>query len=161
VVEIWPDLVSKYPAQITKPMDPSKLQDEGLHETLGEFKMNLMLIFTNSVTFNGADHELTKAAFTVVEEVWKKCSQIEWTGRQEGQRRYNTRCRSRSRQTITSDTEPEAPARGPTQIDSHAAQLQENQSLWPALPFLSASVVGPGRNVLIQLLYLRCSSKDK
>ena len=80
VAEIWPGYAERYLAEITEPMDLSKLQQEGLYKTLGEFKKKLTLIFTNSVSFNGPHHELTAAAFTLVEKVWTECLQTALNG---------------------------------------------------------------------------------
>ncbi|UKZ52588.1 hypothetical protein TrVGV298_006366 [Trichoderma virens] len=81
VPKLWPALGESYLARIDKPMDLSEI-DRGLRDpntvyvTFGDMKKDLGLIFENTLTFNGAQHEVTDAAFYAVRNVWQEAITI-------------------------------------------------------------------------------------
>jgi bromodomain-containing factor 1 len=79
VEKLWPGVWESYSHIIEKPTDLGEI-DRGLRdhtlETLGAFKDNLALLYQNCVTFNGADHDVTKNAWLVVEQIWSRSREI-------------------------------------------------------------------------------------
>lgn len=75
VPKMWPQLADAYLAKISNPVDLSlierKTKDDS-YETLGDLKEDLGLIFTNTLAFNGAAHDITGSAFTTVKMVWEE-----------------------------------------------------------------------------------------
>ncbi|EGR44176.1 sporulation transcription factor [Trichoderma reesei QM6a] len=77
VPKLWPALGESYLARIDKPMDLAEI-DRGLRDphpiyaTFGDMKKDLGLIYENTLTFNGAQHEVTDAAFYAVRNVWQE-----------------------------------------------------------------------------------------
>ena len=67
VRELWPQLWDEYSGKITQPMDIStmekKLRGElPKYSTMAEFKSDVELLVSNSVTFNGEQHDVTLSA---------------------------------------------------------------------------------------------------
>ncbi|KAH0490027.1 hypothetical protein TgHK011_001512 [Trichoderma gracile] len=77
VPKLWPALGESYLARIDKPMDLAEI-DRGLRDphpiyaTFGDMRKDLGLIYENTLTFNGAQHEVTDAAFYAVRNVWQE-----------------------------------------------------------------------------------------
>lgn len=77
VIKLWPQLREAYLAKIEKPMDLSELDrnvrdGDGAYAAFGEFKNAASLIYMNALTFNGATHDVTFAAFNVVKALWEE-----------------------------------------------------------------------------------------
>ncbi|KAL7805710.1 sporulation transcription factor [Trichoderma aethiopicum] len=77
VPKLWPALGESYLARIERPMDLAEI-DRGLRDpnpiyaTFGDMRKDLGLIYENTLTFNGAQHEVTDAAFYAVRNVWQE-----------------------------------------------------------------------------------------
>lgn len=77
VPKLWPALGESYLARIENPMDLAQI-DRGLRDasstytTFGDMQKDLQLIFENTLTFNGALHDVTDAAFYAVRNVWQE-----------------------------------------------------------------------------------------
>jgi len=79
VAKLWPGLAEAYLARVEHPMDLGELErrlKDNQYKTIGDFKKDLALIYTNSVDFNGTTHDVTQQSFGVVENVWSKCMPI-------------------------------------------------------------------------------------
>lgn len=81
VAKLWPALGESYLARIENPMDLAEI-DRGLRDTnsvyttFGDMQKDLQLIFENTLTFNGALHDVTDAAFYAVRNVWQEAVTI-------------------------------------------------------------------------------------
>ncbi|KAL6884761.1 sporulation transcription factor [Trichoderma evansii] len=81
VAKLWPALGESYLARIENPMDLAEI-DRGLRDanspyiTFGDVQKDLRLIFENTLTFNGALHDVTDAAFYAVRNVWQEAVTI-------------------------------------------------------------------------------------
>lgn len=81
VPKLWPALGESYLARIENPMDLAEI-DRGLRDpnsiytTFGDVQKDLQLIFENTLTFNGALHDVTDAAFYAVRNVWQEAVTI-------------------------------------------------------------------------------------
>lgn len=75
VAKLWPVLAESYHARVKKPMDIG-LMERNLrtqsYKNIGEFKADLDLLFLNSYYFNGAEHEVTKSAESLIGSVLYK-----------------------------------------------------------------------------------------
>lgn len=77
VQKLWPSLWENYVAKVDRPMDLAdldrKLRDlNGPHNTYGDFRSDLRLIFDNALYFNGPTHDITASALTAVRAVWEE-----------------------------------------------------------------------------------------
>lgn len=75
VAKLWPQLADAYLAKITNPVDLSMIERKTKDDSyvkLGDLKDDLGLIFTNTLAFNGAAHDVTGSAFTTVKMVWEE-----------------------------------------------------------------------------------------
>ncbi|KAK0642937.1 hypothetical protein B0T16DRAFT_294739, partial [Cercophora newfieldiana] len=77
VQELWPALWSDYSAKITNPIDIGTMEkklrgDLPKYATMGDFKSDVALIVQNSITFNGAEHEVTVLAKQLQETIYQR-----------------------------------------------------------------------------------------
>lgn len=77
VQKLWPVIWDSYVAKVDQPMDLAELERRlrdasGPHNTLGDFRKDLALIFENALYFNGASHDVTGSAATAVKAVWEE-----------------------------------------------------------------------------------------
>ena len=76
VQRLWPVLWDSYAAKIEKPTDLSgidrTLRDPaGLYKTMGDFKQDLLLMYENTLSFNGPAHDVTQAAKGCIRNIWE------------------------------------------------------------------------------------------
>lgn len=77
VQKLWPMLWDSYMERVEKPMDLGEIGRSVKDTvnspiaTLGDFRVNLSLIFENALTFNGPAHDVTAAAAHAVKTVWE------------------------------------------------------------------------------------------
>jgi bromodomain-containing factor 1 len=67
-VELWPAIKELYLSKIDNPIDLSKIEQRlkaGHYKTMSDYIKDLDLLYDNCVTFNGPDHDVTKSATTV------------------------------------------------------------------------------------------------
>lgn len=72
VEKLWPTVWESYAAKIESPVDIGLLERrlrENKYESLGEFKADVLLLYKNSLTFNGPDHIVTTQAMQVVDQI--------------------------------------------------------------------------------------------
>ncbi|EHA54149.1 hypothetical protein MGG_08925 [Pyricularia oryzae 70-15] len=75
VAKLWPVLAESYNSKVKKPMDIGLMERNlrtGVYKTIGEFKADLDLLVLNSYYFNGAMHDVTKSAISLLESVLYK-----------------------------------------------------------------------------------------
>lgn len=75
VVELWPSLAVQYSEKITKPMDLGTLEkrlNSNSYSFLEDFKADVSRIYENTVLFNGENHDVTKAAFALRDNILSK-----------------------------------------------------------------------------------------
>lgn len=76
VQKLWPGLWDSYLAKIEKPTDLSEIDrtlrdPSGLYVTLAHFKKDLILMYDNTLAFNGPLHDVTRAAQGSIEAIWR------------------------------------------------------------------------------------------
>ncbi|KPM45687.1 hypothetical protein AK830_g784 [Neonectria ditissima] len=76
VQKLWPGLWESYLAKIEKPTDLSEIDrtvrdPNGAYVTIAHFKEDLVVMYDNTLAFNGQDHEVTAAARGSVEAIWE------------------------------------------------------------------------------------------
>lgn len=76
VQKLWPGLWESYLAKIEKPTDLSEIDrtlrdHSGLYVTLAHFKKDLILMYDNTLAFNGPLHDVTRAAQGSIEAIWR------------------------------------------------------------------------------------------
>ncbi|KAH7145700.1 hypothetical protein B0J13DRAFT_325164 [Dactylonectria estremocensis] len=81
VAKLWPGLAESYLAKIEKPTDLSEIDrtmrdPSGAYVTLGHFKQDLILMYTNTLAYNGPLHDVTRAAQGSIEAIWRDVSTI-------------------------------------------------------------------------------------
>ncbi|KAM0275819.1 hypothetical protein ACHAQH_007364 [Verticillium albo-atrum] len=80
VAKMWPQLGANYAAVVTKPMDiglmERNLRDGSKYPTLGDLKADLTLLYSNAVSFNGPNHDVTLAGKNVVPAIWARLLDI-------------------------------------------------------------------------------------
>jgi bromodomain-containing factor 1 len=79
VESMWPSLWNDYSAKVTEPTDIStmekRLKGDPAYKpylNLGDFKKDLELLYQNSLKFNGENHDVTRHAKTVQDQVLEK-----------------------------------------------------------------------------------------
>lgn len=81
VQRLWPVLWDSYIAKIPKPTDLSQIdrtvrEVDGAHVTMNDFKDELVLMYENTLAFNGPAHEVTTAAFLAIRTIWEDVTHI-------------------------------------------------------------------------------------
>ncbi|KAH7165449.1 hypothetical protein EDB81DRAFT_640559 [Dactylonectria macrodidyma] len=81
VQKLWPGLWESYLAKIEKPTDLSEIDrtmrdPSGAYVTLAHFKQDLILMYTNTLAYNGPLHDVTRAAQGSIEAIWRDVSTI-------------------------------------------------------------------------------------
>ncbi|KAF7533759.1 hypothetical protein G7Z17_g13466 [Cylindrodendrum hubeiense] len=76
VQKLWPGLWDSYLAKIEKPTDLSEIDrtlrdPSGLYVTIAHFKQDLILMYDNTLAFNGPLHDVTRAAQGSIEAIWR------------------------------------------------------------------------------------------
>ncbi|KAK7429032.1 transcription initiation at TATA-containing promoter protein [Neonectria magnoliae] len=76
VQKLWPGLWESYLAKIEKPTDLSEidrtLRDaNGAYVTISQFKKDLVLMYDNTLAFNGQLHDVTSAARGSIRAIWE------------------------------------------------------------------------------------------
>lgn len=76
VQKLWPVLWESYVAKIERPTDLSDIDrtlrdPAGLYKTMGDFKQDLLLMYENTLSYNGPIHEVTQAAKGCIKNVWE------------------------------------------------------------------------------------------
>ncbi|RGP76100.1 hypothetical protein FLONG3_5491 [Fusarium longipes] len=74
VPKLWPGLAESYLAKIEKPMDLSEIDRtlrDAIYTTIGDFQNDLVLMYDNTLTFNGTLHEVTTSAFNAIRDIWE------------------------------------------------------------------------------------------
>lgn len=75
VQKLWPALWDSYVAKIEKPTDLSEIDRNvrdpaGPYKTMNDFKMDLLLMYENTLAFNGSAHDVTLAAKGSIRTIW-------------------------------------------------------------------------------------------
>ncbi|KAM0335072.1 hypothetical protein ACHAQA_000106 [Verticillium albo-atrum] len=80
VAKMWPQLGANYVALVAKPMDiglmERNLRDGSKYPTLGALKADLVLLYSNAISFNGPNHDVTLAGKNVVPAIWARLLDI-------------------------------------------------------------------------------------
>jgi hypothetical protein len=80
VEQLWPECADAYAAKIPNPIDlgtiETKLKDDK-YPSIDAFRADVILLYQNSVDFNGIGHIITGAALEVREEIFKAISDME------------------------------------------------------------------------------------
>ncbi|KAI5457416.1 hypothetical protein BGZ63DRAFT_365150 [Mariannaea sp. PMI_226] len=75
VQKLWPSLWDSYAAKIEKPTDLSEIDrtlrdPNGLYVTISHFRQDLVLMYENTLAFNGPIHDVTNAARGSIRSIW-------------------------------------------------------------------------------------------
>jgi hypothetical protein len=68
VKQLWPDFADTYAAKVRRPIDLGTIEmkvNNGKYPSIDEFRADIILLYQNSVDFNGPDHIITSAALEV------------------------------------------------------------------------------------------------
>lgn len=79
VVELWPSFADAYLAKVHSPIDLGTMQTKiinKIYQTMEEVKADARLLYDNAVTFNGADHDITKGAAEVKKAILSKAEHL-------------------------------------------------------------------------------------
>lgn len=124
VQELWPGLWAEYSARISNPIDIGTMEKKLRGElpgygTLADFKADVQLLVQNSVTFNGAEHEVTALARNLKEQIFQRmasatAAEISKPEKKEPAKQHPTRhAESRSSQPASAAS-PQRPAKTAT-----------------------------------------------
>jgi bromodomain-containing factor 1 len=75
VIELWPHLKPQYEALISNPVDLGLIENrlkEKHYTTMPEFRADLHLLVENCCTFNGAEHDVSRAARSLRDSIFDK-----------------------------------------------------------------------------------------
>lgn len=79
VVELWPSFADAYLAKVHNPIDLGTMQTKiinKVYQSMEEVKADAQLLYDNAVTFNGADHDITKGAAEVKKAILSKTEHL-------------------------------------------------------------------------------------
>jgi bromodomain-containing factor 1 len=83
VEQLWPDCAESYAAKIPNPIDLGTIETKiksNMYQSMDAFKADVLLLYQNSVDFNGIDHAITRAALEVRDTILKTISETEVKG---------------------------------------------------------------------------------
>jgi bromodomain-containing factor 1 len=75
VIVLWPQFADSYTSRIATPMDLNTMQKkiiEKVYRNIDELKADAQLLHSNAVTFNGAEHAITKAGAQTRDAILEK-----------------------------------------------------------------------------------------
>lgn len=113
VVEMWPTLKDSYLDKVSHPMDLTTMEHKlkAGYPSLGAFKADVQLIYTNCVAFNGTEHTVTAAAKVVRDSIMSRIPPAE-----------PVKVDKKRKATPILDAKPrEAPARRPSRGAANAS----------------------------------------
>jgi hypothetical protein len=80
VKQLWPLYADTYASKILNPIDLSTIEMKVKNDTylsIDEFRADVVLLYQNSVDFNGIEHIITSAALEVRDTILKAISDME------------------------------------------------------------------------------------
>jgi hypothetical protein len=80
VEQLWPDCADAYAAKVPNPIDLGTIETKvknNIYHSIEDFKVDVVLLYQNSVDFNGIDHIITSAALEVQDTILKAISDME------------------------------------------------------------------------------------
>jgi hypothetical protein len=80
VEQLWPECAEVYAVKVPNPIDLGTMEmkvKNNMYHSLDEFRADSVLLYENSVVFNGIDHIITSAALEVRDTILKAISDIE------------------------------------------------------------------------------------
>jgi bromodomain-containing factor 1 len=79
VAKLWPNFAAAYAERISNEIDletmDNRLRDQVYH-TMGDLKKDIELLYTNALTFNGADHMVTSAGLKTRDGLLSKIANV-------------------------------------------------------------------------------------
>ena len=78
--KLWPEYADTYAAKVLHPIDLGTIEvkvKNDIYPSIDEFRADVLLLYQNSVDFNGADHIITSAAIEVRDTILEAISNIQ------------------------------------------------------------------------------------
>jgi bromodomain-containing factor 1 len=80
VEQLWPKYADAYAAKVPNPIDLGTIEmklKNNIYSSMNDIRADVILLYQNSVDFNGTDHIITSAALEVQDTILKAISDIE------------------------------------------------------------------------------------
>ena len=80
VEQLWPECADAYAAKVPNPIDLGTMEmkvKNNIYHSIDDFRADAILLYENSLAFNGIDHIVTSAALEVRDTILKAISDIE------------------------------------------------------------------------------------
>ena len=77
--KLWPEYADTYAAKVPNPIDLGTMEmkvKNDIYPSIDEFRADVVLLYQNSVDFNGTDHIITSAALEVRDTILKAISDV-------------------------------------------------------------------------------------
>ncbi len=80
VKQLWPECADAYAARVPNPVDLGTIKmkvKNNIYHSMDDFRADVVLLYENSLNFNGIDHIITSAALEVRDTILEAISDIE------------------------------------------------------------------------------------
>jgi bromodomain-containing factor 1 len=80
VQQLWPECADVYAAKVLNPIDLGTMEmkvKNNIYPSIDDFRADVILLYKNSLDFNGIDHIVTSVALEVRDTILKAISDIE------------------------------------------------------------------------------------
>ncbi len=80
VEQLWPECAEVYAAKVPNPIDLGTMEmkvKNNIYPSMDDFRADAILLYENSLAFNGIDHIITSAALEVRDTILKAISDME------------------------------------------------------------------------------------
>jgi hypothetical protein len=80
VEQLWPECAAAYAAKVPNPIDLGTMEmkvKNNIYPSMDDFRADVILLYKNSLDFNGIDHIVTSVALEVRDTIFNAISEIE------------------------------------------------------------------------------------
>jgi hypothetical protein len=80
VEQLWPECAGAYTAKVSNPIDLGTIQmkvKNNIYPSVDDFRADIVLLYQNSVDFNGIDHMITSIALEVRDTILNALNDME------------------------------------------------------------------------------------
>ena len=80
VEQLWPECADAYAAKVPNPIDLGTMEmkvKNNIYPSMDDFRADVILLYKNSLDFNGIDHIVTSVALEVRDTIFNAISEIE------------------------------------------------------------------------------------
>jgi hypothetical protein len=80
VEQLWPECAGAYAAKVSNPIDLGTIQmkvKNNIYPSVDDFRADIVLLYQNSVDFNGIDHIITSTALEVRDTILNALNDME------------------------------------------------------------------------------------